>query len=204
VGSLLSPVAPEVSLADRPALEAVDAEYGKAEALALHYQSRSDRLKLAHLPRAYLRCPASTASAVSASLRRYSPPWRYPTRRQRTRTCRASAARAAARCLAAARQQQGEPRASAAVPQSGKPLRAQPHPADGTRRTRERDSLYKVRRFGFGNAAAPFIAQEIRVWDGPSLGGSHQHSAASALSPDVCRCRGTQEKVMAIEPSDRL
>jgi hypothetical protein len=42
--SLLALVPDDLALDDRPALEAIDAEYGKADALALHYQSRSDRL----------------------------------------------------------------------------------------------------------------------------------------------------------------
>jgi len=42
--SLLAPVPAGVPLDDWPALEAIDAEYGKADALALHYQARSDRL----------------------------------------------------------------------------------------------------------------------------------------------------------------
>ena len=44
VASLLSDLPEDVSLDDRSALEEVDAEYGKADALALHYQARSDRL----------------------------------------------------------------------------------------------------------------------------------------------------------------
>ena len=44
LGSLLAGVPDDVPLDDRPALETIDAEYGKADALALHYQSRSDRL----------------------------------------------------------------------------------------------------------------------------------------------------------------
>jgi hypothetical protein len=44
VGSLLTRIPADLALVDRPALEAVDAEYGRADALALHYQSRSDRL----------------------------------------------------------------------------------------------------------------------------------------------------------------
>jgi hypothetical protein len=42
--SLLAAVPADVPLEDRPALAAIDAEYGKADALALRYQSRSDRL----------------------------------------------------------------------------------------------------------------------------------------------------------------
>jgi hypothetical protein len=42
--SLLALVPDDLPLEDRPALEAIDSEYGKADALALHYQSRSDRL----------------------------------------------------------------------------------------------------------------------------------------------------------------
>ena len=42
--SLLARVPAELPLEDRPALEAIDAEYGKADALALRYQSRSDWL----------------------------------------------------------------------------------------------------------------------------------------------------------------
>jgi hypothetical protein len=42
--SLLASVPIDVPVGDQPALEAIDAEYGKADALALHYQSRSDRL----------------------------------------------------------------------------------------------------------------------------------------------------------------
>jgi hypothetical protein len=42
--SLLARIPPEVPLEDRPALTAVDAEFGKADALALFYQARSDRL----------------------------------------------------------------------------------------------------------------------------------------------------------------
>jgi hypothetical protein len=44
MGSLLARVPADVKLDDRPVLETIDAEYGKADALALHYQSRSDRL----------------------------------------------------------------------------------------------------------------------------------------------------------------
>lgn len=44
IASLLTRVACDVSPAERRALESVDAEYGKADALALYYQSRSDRL----------------------------------------------------------------------------------------------------------------------------------------------------------------
>lgn len=44
VSSLLAGVSSDAPLDDREALEAVDAEYGKADALALHYQARSDRL----------------------------------------------------------------------------------------------------------------------------------------------------------------
>jgi hypothetical protein len=42
--SLLSGVPTDLLLEDRPALESIDAEYGKADGLALCYQSRSDRL----------------------------------------------------------------------------------------------------------------------------------------------------------------
>jgi hypothetical protein len=41
---LLERVPAELAADDRPALAAIDAEYGKADALALRYQSRSDRL----------------------------------------------------------------------------------------------------------------------------------------------------------------
>jgi len=44
VGSLLTHVASDMALEERQGLAAVDAEYGKADALALHYQSRADRL----------------------------------------------------------------------------------------------------------------------------------------------------------------
>src|SRR5262249_30390757 len=44
VDSLLARVPDQVPLKDRAALQAVDAEYGRADALALLYQSRSDRL----------------------------------------------------------------------------------------------------------------------------------------------------------------
>jgi hypothetical protein len=44
VASLLEHVPADIPLDNRPGLEALDAEYGKADALALHYQSRSDRL----------------------------------------------------------------------------------------------------------------------------------------------------------------
>jgi hypothetical protein len=43
-GSLLTRLPSDMPLDERQGLEAVDAEYGKADALALHYQSRSDRL----------------------------------------------------------------------------------------------------------------------------------------------------------------
>jgi hypothetical protein len=42
--SLLAAMSADVPLDDRPVLEAIDSEYGKADALALHYQARSDRL----------------------------------------------------------------------------------------------------------------------------------------------------------------
>jgi hypothetical protein len=44
VGSLLTGVPSEMPLEEWQGLEAVDAEYAKADALALHYQSRADRL----------------------------------------------------------------------------------------------------------------------------------------------------------------